>query len=103
MCIRDSGNAEQSIVSFVRNAKSIKQKVYVISNFTPIPRENFRVGVDSAQTLTLALNTDDEAFWGSGMPVIAEANPQKTPWNDREYSVELTIPPLATIFYVVNE
>ena len=99
----DHSNAGQSIVSFVRNAKSSKQKVYVISNFTPVPHENFRVGVDSKNTLTLALNTDDEAFWGSGMKVLSKATPQKTAWNDRDFSVELTIPPLATIFYVVND
>ena len=98
----DHSNADQSVVSFVRTSKDAKQKVYVVSNFTPVPRKNFRIGVDEACTLTLALNTDDGAYWGSNYEVVANTTAQLVPWNDRTHSVEITLPPLATVFYVAD-
>ncbi|GEA06516.1 1,4-alpha-glucan branching enzyme GlgB [Alteromonas sp. KUL42] len=96
----DHNNAEQSVVSFVRNAKTTKQKVYVISNFTPIPRDNFRIGVDDACELTLALNTDDAAFWGSGYSTLSKVKSSPVAWNDRKHSIVINLPPLSTVFYV---
>ncbi|WP_334048776.1 1,4-alpha-glucan branching protein GlgB [Alteromonas gracilis] len=98
----DHGNADQSVVSFVRTSKDAKQKVYVVSNFTPVPRKHFRIGVDEACSLSLALNTDAGEFWGSNYEVVSEVDTQNTPWNDRPYSVEVTLPPLSTVFYITN-
>ncbi len=98
----DHNNADQSVVSFIRVSKDAKQKVYVVSNFTPVPRKHFRIGVDDACTLTLALNTDDGAYWGSNYEVVSTVKTQKMPWNERAHSAEITLPPLATVFYVTN-
>ena len=98
----DHNNAEQSVVSFVRSAKNGRQKVYVVSNFTPVPRNNFRIGVDDACRLTLALNTDDSAYWGSGYAVVEHVTSTPTPWNERQHSVEINLPPLSTVFYVTE-
>ncbi|NDV90609.1 1,4-alpha-glucan branching protein GlgB [Alteromonas sp. 345S023] len=98
----DHHNAEQSIISFVRKAKNGTQKVYVVCNFTPIPHPHFRLGVEEEGSLTLALNTDSDAFGGSDYPTTSEATSQPTPWNDRPYSVEISLPPLATVFYVTK-
>ncbi|MEM7419597.1 MAG: 1,4-alpha-glucan branching protein GlgB [Pseudomonadota bacterium] len=99
----DHNNAEQSVVSFVRSAKNGRQKVYVVSNFTPVPRNNFRIGVDDACRLTLALNTDDSAYWGSGYAVVEHVTSTPTPWNERQHSVEINLPPLSTVFYVTED
>ena len=96
----DHDNASQSIVSFVRSAKGNKQKVYVVSNFTPVPREHFRIGVDTNEPLTLLLNTDSSEFGGSDFAVEQTLTPTSVPWNGRAQSVDITLPPLATIFYV---
>ena len=98
----DHSNADQSVVSFVRTSKDAKQKVYVVSNFTPVPRKHFRIGVDEACSLSLALNTDAGEFWGSNYEVVSKVDTQNTPWNDRPYSVEVTLPPLSTVFYITN-
>ncbi|OJF68430.1 1,4-alpha-glucan branching enzyme [Alteromonas sp. V450] len=98
----DHNNAEQSVVSFVRLSKNKKQKVYVISNFTPIPREHYRIGVDDAYQLSLALNTDDSKFWGSGYQVKQCVETELLPWNERPNSALIHLPPLATLFYIAN-
>ncbi len=98
----DHQNSEQSVISFVRTAKNGRQKVYIVSNFTPVPRQNFRIGVDDACHLSLLLNTDDKLFWGSGYSIISHVTSTPTPWNDRAHSVEINLPPLATVFYVTS-
>lgn len=99
----DHENADQSVVSFVRSSKNGSQKVYVVSNFTPVPRNNFRLGVDAPCTLELALNTDDKAFWGSDFATVPRVVSTPTPWNNRQHSVDINLPPLATVFYVTSQ
>lgn len=98
----DLHNNEQSIFSFVRNAKESQQQVYVISNMTPVPREQFRLGVQHAGRYKLLLNTDDSVYWGSGFDCPAECEAQKMPWNDQSYSISVNLPPLATLFIVFD-
>lgn len=96
----DHENAAQSIVSFVRKASDQQQKVYVVSNFTPIPHEHFRLGVQEDGEYRVMLNTDSDAYWGSNYPVkeVMQASPQ--PWNNQPYSIDVALPPLATLFIV---
>jgi len=98
----DHENAQQSMVSFVRTSRDGSQKVYVISNFTPIPHENYRIGVDSPGALTLALNTDSSIFWGSDFPVLNDVETTPVACNDRAHSISIHIPPLATVFYITK-
>ena len=98
----DHGNAEQSIVSFVRYSKDKQQQVYVVSNFTPVPRTHFRLGIKQNSRLRLALNTDSQLFWGSDYATIEQVSSEPVAWNDCKESVEITLPPLATLFYVTE-
>ncbi|MBE1302103.1 MAG: 1,4-alpha-glucan branching protein GlgB [Alteromonadaceae bacterium] len=99
----DHQNSEQSILSFVRKSKDAKQKVYVVSNFTPIPREGFRVGVLDEGEYQLLLSTDSSEFWGSDFEVEQTMTADDQGRHDRPYSIRVSIPPLATLFIVHNE
>ncbi|OYW94380.1 MAG: hypothetical protein B7Z18_05105, partial [Alishewanella sp. 32-51-5] len=79
------------------------QRIYVVSNFTPIPRENFALGVAEEGEFEVILNTDSEYFWGSNYPVqqqalvsIAEA------WQGQPRRLSLNLPPLATLYLRVK-
>ncbi|GGA70335.1 1,4-alpha-glucan branching enzyme GlgB [Neiella marina] len=91
-------DAEYSTMAFVRKAKSTQDQVVVVSNFTPVPRDNYRLGVNEPGVYEVVLNTDQEEFWGSGYDVAQriEAEPQE--WHGREQSIAINLPPLATIF-----
>lgn len=95
----DHNYAELSVLSFVRKAKT-QQIVYVICNFTPAPRSKFRVGVENPGSYRLILNTDDGQYWGSEFPVPGEVSADNIPWNDKPYSIEIELPPLATLYWV---
>lgn len=90
-------DAEQSVFVFERKARD-GSSVVVISNFTPIQRENYRIGVHQAARYVEVLNSDRAEYMGSEVvnhePLVAE----KVASHGKAYSISLTIPPLATIF-----
>ncbi len=94
----DHGNAEQSILSMLR--KSDNQKVYVVTNFTPVPHDDFRLGVQDKGKYQLLLNTDDKKYWGSGYKTAKTMTANNTKWNNQMYSIGVKLPPLATMFIV---
>jgi 1,4-alpha-glucan branching enzyme len=100
----DHNNAEQSVVSLLRRNASNTEQVVAIANFTPIPRDKFRVGVEKQGNYSLILNTDNVEFGGSGY--LSSNNmvckSEHKPWNDCAYSVVLTLPPLSVIMLQWN-
>ncbi|WP_026375442.1 1,4-alpha-glucan branching protein GlgB [Aestuariibacter salexigens] len=94
----DHGNAEQSILAFVRKDKQQRTKVYMVSNFTPVPRDNFRLGVLDEGNYSVIFNSDDKGYWGSGYKVSKKCKAQDTSWHHKPFSVQLNLPPLATLF-----
>ncbi|WP_100657092.1 1,4-alpha-glucan branching protein GlgB [Alteromonas flava] len=98
----DHENAEQSILSFVRRSKDGKQKVYAITNFTPIPRDNFRLGVQDTGEYRLLLNTDSSEFWGSNYATQALVKSDSHGWNNQPRSITFNLPPLATLYFVLD-
>lgn len=98
----DHNNADQSVLSFVRNSREERQKLVVVCNFTPQPREHYRVGVPSDGTYELVLNTDNGKYWGSDYAVTQTVHAQATPWNDQPFSIEIALPPLATVYWALK-
>ena len=89
---------ENSVVTYLRKGHDTKNDLVVIGNFTPVPRENYRVGVSESKPLKLLFNSDDIRYNGSGMGKKT-VKPSKTPWNGRDYSIQLTVPPLSVLIY----
>jgi 1,4-alpha-glucan branching enzyme len=96
----DHGNAEQSILSLVRKSKDGKQKVYMVSNFTPVPMDDFRLGVLDEGNYKLILNTDDKKYWGSQYKMKSKCKSEPQGWNHRDNSICINLPPLATLYFL---
>ncbi|MFC3093564.1 1,4-alpha-glucan branching protein GlgB [Alteromonas sediminis] len=94
----DHSNAEQSALSFVRKNRDNTQSVYVTCNFTPVPRHHFRLGVNEPGEYQVILNSDSAKYWGSDFPIQQHVVAEQVGMHDRAYSIELDIPPLATLF-----
>ncbi|MHB8916327.1 MAG: 1,4-alpha-glucan branching protein GlgB [Thiobacillus sp.] len=97
----DCHDADQSVLSFLRQGQSAADQVIVLLNFTPVPRTGYRVGVPSAQLWREVLNTDSTFYGGSNVGNAGALLPQPTPWMGFEQSFELTLPPLAAVFFKV--
>ena len=99
----DGGAAEDNVFSFVRYDDAGRPLVSV-SNFSPVVRTDYRVGLptvhaDVRDSVWLeVLNTDAEVYGGGGVGNPDPVKAEPTPWNGRDTSAPLTLPPLATIW-----
>lgn len=98
----DHENAEQSVLSFVRKSADNTQKVYVVSNFTPVPREDFRLGVLDEGEYEVIFNSDAGVYWGSDHAVPTSMHAEPHSWNHKPHSISVSLPPLATLFIVLK-
>ncbi|MGB0866032.1 MAG: 1,4-alpha-glucan branching enzyme, partial [Granulosicoccaceae bacterium] len=92
----DHGNAEESVLAFERTDET-GEAVIVICNFTPTPRYGMRFGVCKAGFWNERLNTNAECYGGSGMGNAGGVASFSIPWQNHAQSIEITVPPLATI------
>ncbi|MDO3385595.1 1,4-alpha-glucan branching protein GlgB [Gilvimarinus sp. SDUM040013] len=91
----DCHDNTQSVVSYVR--RSADEHVIVILNFTPTPRQNYRVGVPSAGEYYEIFNSDSQYYGGSNVGNGLNLSTESTPWMNQPHSIEVTLPPLAGI------
>ena len=94
-----ANDSENSVLAFLRRGKDRSKAMLCVCNFTPVVRENYRLGAPGPGTYHERLNTDSQYYGGSnvGNPfgvVTAEALAS----HGREWSVSLTLPPLSTVF-----
>jgi len=94
----DLHDASRSILSFVRHSAEKQDSIVVVCNFTPVVREQFRLGVPYSGSYQEILNSDARRFAGSGVINSDPIGSQSRPWHDQPYSIEFTLPPLAAVF-----
>ncbi len=93
----DLNDAHNSVITFLRKGKNPEDEILVVINFTPVVRENYRVGVAHPGHLKEIFNSDDTKYGGSGVHNHSvESMP--VPMHGRERSVNLTLPPLGVMF-----
>jgi 1,4-alpha-glucan branching enzyme len=89
---------ESSIVSFLRRDPESGDVVLVVCNLTPVPRENYRVGVPRGGWWRELLNSDAREYGGSGMGNSGGVDASFLPAHGRDFSLRITLPPLAVVF-----
>jgi 1,4-alpha-glucan branching enzyme len=99
----DANNAEQSVFVWLRHGEPGTPSVLAVSNFTPVPRENYRVGLPTSGRWTEHLNTDATLYGGSGVGNLGGVEAMAEPWHGQPCSATLTLPPLATLFFVAED
>lgn len=92
-----SSDPESSVLAFIRRNESDGNYMLVTCNFTPVPRENYRVGVPVGGVWKEVLNSDAECYGGSGMGNFGELEAAPVPFHGREHSLSLTLPPLGIL------
>jgi 1,4-alpha-glucan branching enzyme len=90
-------DSQNSVLAFARFGEDGTAPVVVVCNFTPMPRENYRVGVPSGGFWNEVLNTDAEIYAGSNMGNLGGVSASDVPSHGLPHSVSLILPPLATI------
>jgi len=97
----DAGARETSVYAFLRHGRSADDTLLVVCNLTPTVQHGYRVGVPQEGLWREVLNTDSRHYGGSdqGTPLGA-AGSETVPMHGRDFSIMLTLPPLATVFLV---
>ncbi len=95
----DGGDVEHSILVFARKGKSTGSIVLVICNFTPTAHFHYRIGAPRAGLWTELLNSDARQYGGSGQGNHDGIEATPIPWHGRPCSLDITVPPLATVFF----
>ncbi|WP_416442294.1 1,4-alpha-glucan branching protein GlgB [Leeuwenhoekiella sp. A16] len=92
----DSAN---SVLSFLRKGEDPNDTLVIICNFTPVPRENYRIGVPdnfkAKSAIYQIFNSNDRKYQGSGDYVAHQLTVDEEGWNGRSQSLILDLPPLS--------
>ena len=95
----DLNDHQNSVISFVRKGLNDSEQVVVVCNFTPVPRENYRIGAPINGEYNLIFNSDDSSYWGSDFKVLSKVKTEKAEKHGRQQSISLNLPPLSVIVY----
>ena len=94
----DFNDRESSIISFVRKGERPEDTILVVCNLTPIPRENYRIGVPADGTWKEIFNSDDREFGGSNVKNAQSLTSSTLPLHGQKQSIALTLPPMGVIY-----
>jgi 1,4-alpha-glucan branching enzyme len=93
----EAGDADRSVLAYLRMGRPGTPTAVAVCNFTPVVRHNYRVGVPVAGDWDERLNTDASVYGGSNVGNSGRVQAEETPCRGQPASLELTLPPLATI------
>ncbi|MEA2601950.1 MAG: 1,4-alpha-glucan branching enzyme [Acidobacteriota bacterium] len=94
----DGSDAENSVIAYLRKAKSPVEPIVVVFSFTPVPRDGYRIGVPGRGFWREILNSDAAEYGGSGVGNLGGVEAEAMPKHGRTHSVSLTLPPLGVLF-----
>ncbi|RXM42023.1 1,4-alpha-glucan branching protein GlgB [Flavobacterium sp. YO64] len=93
---------QNAVLSYIRKGNKPDENVIVVLNFTQIVRENYRIGVPKKGKLQEIFNSDAAVYGGSDVGNSEILKAEAMPYDGREFSVELILPPLSiTVFSFV--
>ena len=92
-----ANDAAASVLSFLRKRRR-HETILVVCNFTPVPRQDYRVGVPHGGYWREMLNSDGAEYGGERRGQQRRCHGGREPWHGRPCSLKLTLPPLAAVF-----
>ncbi|MBP1919568.1 1,4-alpha-glucan branching protein GlgB [Youngiibacter multivorans] len=95
--ILDADNKDHSLFTFIRYAKDRKDFLVVACNFTPVQRDDVRIGVPFEGEYAELLNTELEKHGGTWKFSKDEYTTEKIPQDKKQYSIQVILPPLSVL------
>ncbi len=97
----DFYDADNSILAYIRKSKE-GEFVVVALNFTPVPRENYRIGVPKEGFYEEIFNSDSSIYGGSNIGNMGGKMADRVPFHGRPYSIEINLPPLGGLIFKIR-
>ncbi len=92
----DCDDADVSVIAFLRRGAS-DTVALIACNFTPVPRENYRIGVPRGGRWHERLNSDAADYGGSGQGNLGALDSEPVAAHGQSHSLLLRLPPLAIV------
>ena len=99
----EANDAEASVLAWLRKGGEGTSPILVICNFTPTPHEHYRLGLPAPGRWREILNSDADIYGGSGMGNMGVIETERIASHDRPYSASITLPPLATVWFRLED
>jgi 1,4-alpha-glucan branching enzyme len=95
----DCHDADQSVLSWLRKDEK-GDEILVVANFTPLPREEYVVGVSRTGAWREVFNSDARCYGGSGVGNLGEVQTQEEEAHGRSQSLKIVLPPLGALMFL---
>src|SRR3989454_1345842 len=95
----DCSDHENSVLSFIRQAKAVTTRILIILNLTPVPRYQYRVGLPVPGLWREILNSDAGSYGGSNVGNLGGVTAEDSKAHNQPYSALFTLPPLSIIAF----
>ena len=95
----DCNDAENSVLSFIRKSPATGEIIVCVYNFIPVPKYKYRLGVPKSGYWKEILNSDSNIYYGSNIGNLGGVNTYDYSTHTRPYTIEISLPPLAAIFF----
>ena len=90
---------QNAVMTFIRKGNKPKDDVFVVCNFTQVVRQDYRIGLPKKVKFTEIFNSDAAVYGGSGVKNPNKLTVEALPYDGRDYSIELLLPPLSVTVY----
>ncbi len=95
----ECGGREDSIIGYIRKAKDPSDWVMVVCNFTPVVRQNYRIGVPQAGEYCEILNSDSQYYAGSNVGNMSTLHSDAIESQGHPNSINMILPPLSAVIF----
>ncbi len=99
----DHSDNKNSIYCYIRYAEEIMDTIIVVCNMTPIPQRKYRIGLPFKGKMKEIFNSDSKIYNGTGDFINKPFSSKKEPQHFRDFSAELSIPPLGMVAFKYTE
>jgi 1,4-alpha-glucan branching enzyme len=96
----EANDAANNVIAFARLDSAQARPLVCVLNLSPVPREDYRVGMPLPGRWREVLNTDSTYYGGTGIGNLGSVIADAVPWHDQPYSAPLALPPLAALWLV---
>ncbi|MGZ4462496.1 MAG: 1,4-alpha-glucan branching protein GlgB [Gaiellaceae bacterium] len=96
----EANDAAANVLAFARRSRDGARTLVCLCNFSPVPRERYRLPLPHAGEWRELLNTDSSFYGGSNVGNLGLIEAREKPWHDKPCSAFVTLPPLAVVWLV---
>ncbi len=95
----DLHDSDNSTLTYLRFARDLNDFIVCACNFTPVPREGYRMGVPKEGIYRELINSDAEIYGGGNLGNAGAVHAESIPHHNQPYSVLVVLPPLSVVFF----